>query len=206
MTVLPQPLLAARMLGLFALIGIGLVSLFFYATDHRISQNQHKELLLSLKTVLADTEYDNDPTEDIMQVNDIRLGTSDAVTLYRARIDGKIVATVIAATAPDGYNGNIKLLIAILADGQLAGVRVVAHKETPGLGDDIEASRSHWILSFNGKSLGQPAEKQWAVKRDGGDFDQFTGATITPRAVVKAVKNSLHYFAENKSLILYDTP
>lgn len=105
---------------------------------------------------------------------------------------------MITAVAPEGYNGNIYLLVAIKIDGTLSGVRVVSHKETPGLGDGIETSRSNWILSFNGKSLDNLTNKQWAVKRDGGDFDQFTGATITPRAVVKAVNNALHYFKKNK--------
>lgn len=198
------PVSAGRMLGVFSLIGIGLVSVFSYLTDGKISRNEHEALLHSLQTVLAGTRYDNDPTADSIQVHDAGLGTSDAVTVFRARNQGEPVAAVIAAIAPDGYNGNIKLLVAVQADGTLAGVRVVSHKETPGLGDDIEAERSDWILNFAGKSLNQPDQKQWAVKRDGGSFDQFTGATITPRAVVKTVKNTLEYFAANKTAIFSD--
>ena len=107
--------------------------------------------------------------------------------------------------APDGYSGNIHLLVAIKYDGTLAGVRVVNHKETPGLGDAVEAERSNWILGFTGKSLTNPGKKGWAVKRDGGQFDQFTGATITPRAVVKAVYKTLEYYQQHKTQLFSDT-
>jgi electron transport complex protein RnfG len=104
---------------------------------------------------------------------------------------------------PNGYSGPIKLLVAVRTDGTLGGVRVVAHKETPGLGDKVEESRSDWILSFNDKSLSKPALAGWKVKKDGGQFDQFTGATITPRAIVSGVKNTLLYFQEHgKALFL----
>ena len=200
-TSLSQPVSAARMLGLFSLVGIGLVTLVFYITSHKISQNEHDELLQSLKVIIADDLYDNDLVSDTLHVTDISLGSAQPVAIYRARKNAQPVAAVIASSAPDGYNGTIKLLVAIMADGQLAGVRVVSHKETPGLGDGIEAQRSNWILTFAGKSLAQPAEKLWAVKRDGGAFDQFTGATITPRAVVNAVKNTLLYFQRHKEAI-----
>jgi len=195
------PVSAARMLGFFSLIGIGLVTLIFYITSPKISQNQHDELLRSLKVIMPADLYDNDLVSDTLHVTDSRLGSATPVAIYRARKHAQPVAAVIASSAPNGYNGTIKLLVAIMADGQLAGVRVVSHKETPGLGDGIEAQRSHWILTFNGKSLQQPDEKLWAVKRDGGVFDQFTGATITPRAVVNAVKNTLLYFQQHKQAI-----
>jgi electron transport complex protein RnfG len=111
------------------------------------------------------------------------------------------VALVIAAVAPDGYSGSIRLLVGINRDGSLAGVRTLAHRETPGLGDRIEAQRDDWILGFAGKSLDRPALQAWRVKRDGGVFDQFTGATITPRAVVRAVKNSLIYYRDNREAL-----
>jgi len=198
---LSQPVSAGRMLGLFSLIGIGLVTLVFYITSHTIEQNEHDELLRSLKFIMPAALYDNDLVGDTLQVTDSRLGGAQPVLIYRARKNAQPVAAVIAASAPDGYNGAIKLLVAIMADGRLAGVRVVSHKETPGLGDGIEAQRSNWILAFAGKSLEQPELKQWAVKRDGGVFDQFTGATITPRAVVNAVKNSLLYFQQHRDTI-----
>jgi len=200
-TSLSQPVSAARMLGLFSLIGIGLVTLVFYITSHKIEQNEHDELLRSLKFIMPAELYDNDLVGDTLQVTDSRLGGAQPVLIYRARKNAQPVAAVIASSAPDGYNGAIKLLVAIMADGRLAGVRVVSHKETPGLGDGIEAQRSNWILAFAGKSLEQPELKQWAVKRDGGVFDQFTGATITPRAVVNAVKNSLLYFQQHRDTI-----
>jgi electron transport complex protein RnfG len=118
---------------------------------------------------------------------------------------GQPVAAIFTSVAPDGYSGNIKLLVGILHNGVLAGVRVISHKETPGLGDAIEADRSNWILSFNEKSLQNPPLKQWGVKKDGGFFDSFTGATITPRAVVNAVKNTLLYFQENREMIFSAT-
>lgn len=105
---------------------------------------------------------------------------------------------VLSPVAPDGYNGAIKLLVAVRTDGSLAGVRVVSHRETPGLGDPIDTDKSDWIFAFDGRSLDNPSEARWKVKRDGGDFDQFTGATITPRAVVKAVYQTLIFFERHK--------
>src|SRR5690606_38890243 len=122
------------------------------------------------------------------------LGSKEYVTVYRAYRQGAPVAALFMIVAPDGYSGSIKMLLGVWADGRVAGVRVLAHKETPGLGDKIELARADWILSFNGKSIGQPPLEGWAVKADGGVFDQFTGATITPRAVVGAVKRALLYF------------
>jgi electron transport complex protein RnfG len=123
------------------------------------------------------------------------------VTVYRARLHGEPVALVIAAVAPDGYSGTIRLLVGINVDGSLSGVRVVAHRETPGLGDAIEEERSDWILGFTGKSLQNPPLQKWAVKKDGGAFDQLTGATITPRAVVKAVRQALLYYRDQKDAL-----
>ena len=109
---------------------------------------------------------------------------------------------LLRAVAPDGYSGSIQLLVAVLADGSLAGVRVLAHKETPGLGDKIELKKSPWIQSFTGKSLQNPDEAGWGVKKDKGQFDQFAGATITPRAVVKAVHHALQYFDAHRGELL----
>jgi len=121
------------------------------------------------------------------------LGTQEPVTVYRARKHGQPVALFATPVAPDGYSGPIQLLIGVRADGALAGVRVLSHKETPGLGDGIDEKRSPWILAFTGKSLSDPGPDGWKVKKDGGAFDQFTGATITPRAVVKATHKFLEY-------------
>ncbi len=188
-------LISAMFLFLFAVIGTGLVAYTFDSTEERIADNQRRALLKSLHELVPDDRYDNDIYTDILYVrNSELLGTGEPVPVYRARKNGWPVAAVIAPVAPDGYSGSIRLLVAIELNGNLAGVRVIQHRETPGLGDGIEAERSDWIFGFNGKSLLDPAENQWKVKRDGGVFDQFTGATITPRAVVKAVKEALLYY------------
>ncbi len=194
--------ISAVLLFLFAVLGSGLVAFMHDNTAARIAENQRRALLRSLNELVPRDQYDNDIYTDIIYVRDAELlGTRDPVPVYRARLNGWPVAAVFAPLAPDGYNGNIRLLVAVKMDGTLAGVRVLAHRETPGLGDHIESERSDWILGFNGKSLRHPSVENWKVKRDGGVFDQFTGATITPRAVVAAVKNTLLYYrAHGQSL------
>jgi len=199
--------ISAAFLFLFAVIGSGLVAFTHDNTAERIAENQRRALLRSLNELIPKDQYDNDVYADILYVhNSELLGTDEAVPVYRARKGGWPVAVVLAPVAPDGYNGNIRLLVAIRLDGTLAGVRVLAHRETPGLGDNIEADRSDWILGFTGKSLNNPKQDRWKVKRDGGAFDQFTGATITPRAVVKAVKNALLYYRANGDKLFEQHP
>ena len=194
---------AAVILGLFSVLGMGLVTWVHQGMAARIEENQRQTLLHSLQNLLPADHYDNDLIADVVQINLSEQGLKP-VTVYRARKFGKPVAAVFSTVAPDGYNGEIRLLVAVKADGSLAGVRVLEHKETPGLGDLIDENKSHWIFGFNGLSLGNPPEKQWKVKRDGGAFDQFTGATVTPRAVVKAVKNILLFFKANKETVFSD--
>jgi len=195
-------IISAIILGLFAIIGTTLVSFTHEATKERIATNQRMALLRSLHNVIQPDEHDNDIFTDIVMVtNPTLLGSADPVPVYRARKQGKPVAAVIAAVAPGGYNGSIYLLVGIYHDATLAGVRVVRHIETPGLGDLIDEQKSDWILGFREKSLQNTQKAGWKVKRDGGEFDQFTGATITPRAVVKAVYNSLIYFKQNRELL-----
>ncbi len=191
-------LIGALILGLFATVGTGMVALTYDGTAERIAENERQALLRSLHQIISPDSHSNDIYTDIIEVQDPLLGTDEPVTVYRARMDEEPVAVVIASIAPDGYGGAIKLLVGINYDGTIAGVRVISHKETPGLGDAIEAERSDWILGFNGRSLEDPEEKRWAVKKDGGVFDQFTGATITPRAVVQAVANTLRYYREHR--------
>jgi len=199
--------ISAAFLFLFAVIGSGLVAFTHDNTAAQIAENQRRALLRSLNELIPKDQYDNDVYADILYVhNSELLGTDEAVPVYRARKGGWPVAVVLAPVAPDGYNGNIRLLVAIRLDGTLAGVRVLAHRETPGLGDNIEADRSDWILGFTGKSLNNPKQDRWKVKRDGGAFDQFTGATITPRAVVKAVKNTLLYYRANGDKLFEQHP
>ncbi len=191
--------ISAILLGLFAVVGTGMVSLTYENTAERIAANHRATLLKTLHELIPADQYDNDIFSDSIHVtNSALLGSDRAVNVYRARKAGQPVAAIIESIAPDGYSGNIYLLIAIKYNGQLAGVRVVNHRETPGLGDAIDLSHSDWILSFTGKSLKNLKTEDWAVKRDGGNFDQFTGATITPRAVVKAVHNALIYFNQHR--------
>jgi electron transport complex protein RnfG len=200
-------LISAVFLFLFAVIGSGLVAFTHNSTAERIAENQRRALLKSLNELVPASEYDNDIYSDIVYVhNSELLGTDEAVPVYRARKGGWPIAAVLTPVAPDGYNGEIRLLVAIRLDGTLAGVRVLQQRETPGLGDGIEAERSDWILGFNGKSLNAPTQEQWKVKRDGGVFDQFTGATITPRAVVKAVRNSLLYYKQRGDTLFEQHP
>jgi electron transport complex protein RnfG len=181
-------------------IGLGLVTLVHGLSAERIARQQQHSLRLTLQTLVPAGSYDNDPLADRLSVRDARLGV-EAVPIYPARRQGQPVAAVIAPVAADGYSGDIRLLVAVLPDGTLIGVRVLAHKETPGLGDAIAADKSDWILRFNGLSLANPMARLWKVKRDGGSFDQFAGATVTPRAVVNAVRNTLAYFRDNRAAV-----
>lgn len=194
-----QVITTAMLLMVFAMLGAALVGVTYDNTVEIIKYNEQQTLLRQLNHILPAASYDNNLLTDTIELKaDHRLGSSEASTAYRARKEGKDIAIVFSAIAPSGYSGSIHLLIGVYNDGRLAGVRVVKHRETPGLGDGIEAKRSDWILGFNDKSLSNPSSKQWKVKRDGGEFDQFTGATISPRAVVKAVHSALLYFKANK--------
>lgn len=195
--------IAAFILGAFAIAGTTLVTLTHAFTKERIAFNERQTLLKSLNALVPEESVDNDMVSDTLVVSHPELLGADKITVYRGRMMNQPVATVLTPIVPDGYSGPIKLLVAVRYDGTLGGVRVISHKETPGLGDKIEESRSDWIYEFAGKSLNDPAAAQWKVKRDGGIFDQFTGATITPRSIVKAVKNTLIYVRDNRDA-LYD--
>jgi electron transport complex protein RnfG len=192
---------AGLLLAMFAVFGTGLVAFTHLMTKDQIAENERQALLKSLSAMVPAESIDNDIINDKITVMEPEMLGGEETTVYRGRKGGAEVAAVFTTIAPGGYSGNIKLLVAVKADGSLAGVRVVVHKETPGLGDKIEIEKDDWILSFNGKSLSDPTPDQWGVKRDGGVFDQFTGATITPRAIVKAVKNTLLYFKSNREAI-----
>jgi len=206
MAMLRNMTLSAVLLGLFAIAGTGMVAYIFDHTKQRIAANERASVLRNLHQLVPPQMHDNDLFKDIIHVVDPQLlGTKEAVVVYRARRANKPATAILTAIAPDGYTGEIKLLVAINYDGTLAGVRVVLHRETPGLGDRIELERSNWILGFNNRSLTNPEKNKWHVKRDGGVFDQLTGATITPRAVVKAVRNTLIYFDKHRDT-LFTTP
>lgn len=187
------------MLGLFALIALGLVVTLHEWTREGIAANEQAELFSQMAALLPADSFDNALLTDVTAVVDARLGTKQPVPVYRLRKAGQPVAVVISPTATDGYNGSISLLVAIKADGVLAGVRVIRHRETPGLGDAIETSKSNWIRQMNGRSLEHPPPARWQVRRDGGDFDQLAGATITSRAVIKSVRQTLEFYRDTSS-------
>lgn len=191
--------IGAALLGLFGVIGSTLVALTYQGTAERIAQNEREALLRQIHALLPPGSMDNDMLHDTLVVAaPDKLGAAHT-TVYRARLQGRDIAVIFSPVIAQGYNGAIKLIIAVRADGSLAGVRVLSHKETPGLGDKIDERKSDWVLGFKDKSLDNPPVKRWKVKRDGGDFDQFTGATITPRGVVKAVKQTLEYFQQHRA-------
>ena len=198
--------ISAATLSIFALCGVLLVALTERQTRHTIAENQRTALLQALSEVVRPQRYDNQLAADTRQVTAPEaLGTSEPITVYRARNKSQPVAVAMQVIAPDGYSGEIELLVGINYDGTLSGVRVTRHRETPGLGDAIEMTRSPWLTGFDAKSLDNPGDSGWRVKKDGGEFDQFTGATITPRAIVGAVHRALHYFQDHKAL-LFATP
>lgn len=195
-------LITTALLVAFAAAGAALVGLTFSQTDEDIKYNEKLTLLRQLNNIIPADEYNNDLLIDTITLKSSQLlGTDEPSLAYRARKDGQDIAVVISSVAPNGYNGPIQMLVGIYNDGRLAGVRVVKHRETPGLGDAVSTTHSDWILGFNNKSLSNPESKYWKVKRDGGTFDQFTGATITPRAVVKAIHNALLYFSKNQTML-----
>ena len=186
-------------LGLFAMATVGMIAVTQQGTAERIDEAQ----LSALNEIIPHDRHDNDLLADNFAIDDRQyLSLTGAKDAYRARNDGAVSAVILPVVAPDGYSGRIDLLVGINADGSIAGVRSVNHRETPGLGDKIETAKSQWVLDFNGKSLSMPVPEQWAVKKDGGEFDQFTGATITPRAVVKAVYQALTYFDAHRASLL----
>ena len=188
-----SPLSAAFRLACFSFIVIGLVSFAFEQTKDKIIKNEHDALLQSLQSVLAQTLYDNKPSEDSI--------TLENTIIYRAYRANTPVAAIIKSITPRGYSGDIQLLTALDITGTIIAVRILDHKETAGLGDKIELKKSNWILSFDHKTFANMQSSQWAVKRDQGDFDQFTGATITPRAIVNEVKRIGLFFQQHKQQI-----
>jgi len=185
------------LLGLFGVLGSALVAFTHLGTADQIAANEKAVLMNNIYKLVSPEEMDNDLLQDVTRIQAPEL-SSNEITVYRARRQGEPVAVIMTPVEAPGYASAIKLIVGIRADGSLGGIRVLAHKETPGLGDKVEEARSDWIHGFTGKSLTDPAKERWKVKRDGGDFDQFTGATITPRSIVAATKSSLEYFASHK--------
>ena len=193
-------------LGLVALLGTLLLSGVYRLTAERIAQQERRVVLEQLGQIVPADRYDNSLEEDRFVFTDERwFPRGQQVVAYRARRDGQPVAVILRFAAVDGYNGRIGLLLGIEPDGRVAGARVTGHQETPGLGDAIELARSDWILAFERRSLEDPRPGGWTVRRDGGAFDQFTGATITPRAVVRAIRLALEYHERNRDALYRST-
>ncbi|EGQ8053768.1 electron transport complex subunit RsxG [Vibrio alginolyticus] len=189
-------------LAIFACATTGLVALTQYLTKDQIKVQEQKQLLSVLNQVIPENMHDNALTQACTMVTSPDLGTLRAMPAYLATKNGEPTAIVIESIAPDGYNGEIKVITGIDNQGNILGTRVLNHQETPGLGDKIDLRVTDWILSFTGKQVTESNWNSWKVRKDGGDFDQFTGATITPRAVVKVVRNTVNYVNQSREDIL----
>lgn len=190
----------ALALALVAVICVAILGSLNQLTEPKIAEQRLLSQLAILQEVLPDATNTRALLADCTLAKAPEQLGKASQKVYRWRQDTELKAYLIEATAPDGYSGNIDLLVAVSLDGIVLGSRVVSHQETPGLGDKIEQRRSNWIYSFSGKSAKEADAKRWAVTRDGGDFDQFTGATITPRAVVNAVYRAALYVQQHPEL------
>ena len=187
----------ALVLGGFSLAATFLLALAYGVTKAPIEQSALEDLRHSLAQVIPAGIHDNNPAADTVQLQLDGL----ALRVYRARQAEHVTAVAFEAVRK-GYSGDIRVLLGVDENGKLLGARVLKHTETPGLGDKIEVTRSDWITRFTGLSLGNPPDAQWAVKKDGGPFDQFAGATITPRAVVNSIRDGLRLFATHRQTLL----
>jgi H+/Na+-translocating ferredoxin:NAD+ oxidoreductase subunit G len=191
----------------FALIGTALLALTYQLTLDPISRSEENEKLKLITQIAPVSVYDNDILKDTVPLAaDELLGNDDTTVAYIGRLNHQPSIAVIQAIAPDGYGGRIRLIVAIRSDGRIGGVRVISNNETPGLGDYIEIAKNKWITVFDGTSLDNIKDSDWKVKKDGGQFDYMAGATITPRAVVKAVHKALQYFAQHREDLFKKNP
>jgi len=186
-------------LAIIAAVCTSLVALTYQVTHERIAANEQAWLEQSLQPALSGLFFDSGVSESKVTIpapHELP-GSSDAV-IYRVYSGDSPVAALFIVSARDGYAGAIRLLVGIDINGTVTGVHVLAHRETPGLGDRIESAKSNWVEQFSGRSLGDPVASGWKIKRDGGEFDQLTGASVTPRAIIKAIKETLIYFEANR--------
>jgi len=188
----------AMLLGGFSTLATTLLVAGNLATKAAIVERQQEDLQSSLSQVIPAEHYDNNLLQQPLQLNDDQ---GRSVTVYRGT-RGMQVSAMAWEIDAQGYAGEIRLILGLDATGEILGVRVLSHAETPGLGDKIEVEKNDWILGFDGLSLGNPPAQQWQVKKDGGRFDQFSGATITPRGVVLAIKQGLSFFQEHRTELL----
>lgn len=191
------------MLGLFAVLVAAGLAVTEFSTRELRAESLRKVQSKALEEIIPAGQHDNMLLDDTIPVDDQEyLHLKEPKKIHVARMNGEVVAFIFPTRAPDAYSGTIDSIVGINIDGTIAGVRVIQHQETPGLGDKIELKKSPWILGFNGKSLGNPAPELWKVKKDKGIYDQFTGATITPRAVVQSVYNALLYYRKHQGELL----
>jgi len=190
-------------LSLFAVVTAGIIAVTQTLTADKIELNINAAKSKALYEILPPESHDNVLLDDTLIITDSSLIADESEgEAFIARKGNEAIAVILPAIAPNGYTGKIHSIVGIFADGSIAGVRVIQHRETPGLGDKVELKKSPWVLSYNGKSLNDPTSDNWQVKKDGGAFDQFTGATITPRAVVNSVHAALEYFNANRDTLL----
>ena len=191
------------LLAMFAVCTTLLIAGTYLSTRERISEQKRIAEEKALLEIVPRERHDNSMLDDVITVGPEAAGLdlTESKRIYLARKGGEVVAAIIPARAPDGYTGDIDLIVGVNADGSIAGVRALSHKETPGLGDKVDIKKSDWVLGFNGRSLHNPELPGWAVKKDKGVFDQFTGATITPRAVVAATLRALQYADANSKIL-----
>ena len=189
-------------LAAIAAICTALVAVTFVYTEERIAANEQAWLERSLQPALSGLFYDSGVTESMITIPPPHdLPGSDAAVVYRVYAEDVPVAALFVVSARDGYAGPIRILVGLGVDGTVTGVHVLEHRETPGLGDRVESRKSDWVRQFDGRSLTDPAPQGWAIKRDGGQFDQLTGASVTPRAIVKAIRETLLYFDANRDTV-----
>lgn len=189
-------------LAAIAAICTALVAFTYQLTDDRIAANEQAWLEQSLQPALSGLFFDSGISESVVTIPAPHaLPGSDDATIYRVYSGKSAVAALFVVSARDGYAGAIRLLVGVDINGKVTGVHVLAHRETPGLGDRIDSNKTDWVRQFDGRSLGDPAADQWKIKRDDGEFDQLTGASVTPRAVVKAIRQTLEYFGANSAEI-----
>lgn len=191
-------------LSLFAIITAGLIALTQVVTKDRIADQIKQARSKALLEIVPVGEFDNDLLDNAFWLEaEEKLGLKEAGEAFVALKDGKAQYFILPLVAPDGYTGPIRLIMSVDLSGKISGLRVIEHKETPGLGDKIDVKKSDWIRLFEGRSLKNTEESAWAVKKDGGDFDQMTGATITPRAIVNTVYKGLKYFNTHQIELLH---
>lgn len=196
----------AAILAIFAVASTAVVAITNALTEDQIKHQEQTQLLKVLNQVIPAESHDNVLFKSCTLVNaPSYLGTDSNMPVYLATKNNQPTGVAIEAIAPDGYNGAIKVIVGLASDATVTGVRVLSHQETPGLGDKVDLRITDWILSFTGQTVDGEKDTRWAVRKDGGNFDQFTGATITPRAVVKAVKQVVQYYQANQETI-YNQP